>query len=200
MSPKNNFITFASFNNLSKINENVILVWSKILNSISNSKILLKSSQLDNEKVRIEILEKFKKNGVAIANIILEGKAQRKDILEKYNEVDIALDPFPYNGVVTTMEAILMGVPVLTKKGLRPHSKMGESINNNANMTEWTAKDDNEYISKAIKFSSNIEKLYLIKNKLKNNIDNLNLFNSSNFANDFNEMLWQMWEKHGGNL
>ena len=63
-----------------------------------------------------------------------------------YNEVDITLDTFPYNGNTTSHESILMGVPVLTKSGTRPHSKIGESLNTNINMNKWIAINEKEYI------------------------------------------------------
>ena len=91
--------------------------------------------------------------------LILEGRSvTRKELLEVYNRIDIALDAFPFQGNTTTCEAVWMGVPVLTLKGDRYLFHFGESINSNLGMKNWIANDYEEYISKAIKFSSYLNK------------------------------------------
>ena len=82
----------------------------------------------------------------------------KKDHLNLYKKVDIALDTFPYNGVTTSFEAIWMGVPVLTMAGYNFNSRCGESINKNLNMEQLIAKDEDDYVSKAVDLSNNREK------------------------------------------
>ena len=114
---KNGYVTFGSFNHLSKINKKVIFQWSKALKSIPKSKIFLKTKQLNDSYLKEKIISEFKENGINLKSIILEGSSPRSKLLNSYNKIDIALDPFPYSGGVTSLEAIWMGVPVLTKKG-----------------------------------------------------------------------------------
>ena len=194
---KNGFITFGSFNNITKLNNNVIGVWSEILRKIKNSKIILKHRLLKNNKIKKNIIEKFFFNGVNKNNIILkEGLDSRNKALEIYNEIDIALDPFPYNGVTTSHEAILMGTPVLTKKGQYPYSKMGESLNKNVDMENWIAEDNEDYVSKAIYFSKDINMLSDIKKKLITKIKSSSSFNSNIFADQFKNELWKIWSNY----
>jgi len=162
---KNEHITFGCFNNLSKINNEVISLWSKILKSIPKS----------------------------TDSIILEGFSPRNELFASYNRVDIALDPFPYSGGVTSFEAIWMGTPVLTKRGFNFISHTTESINHNCGMSDWIANDENKYITKAIEFSANLKKLSEIKKNLRKIALESPLFNSSLFAEQLDNALWKMW-------
>ena len=117
----------------------------------------------------------------------------RKKYLRAYNKVDIALDSFPYSGNATSFEAIWMGVPVLTKKGSTFISHSTESINYNCGMSDWIAKDENEYLTKAIKFSANFKQLSEIKMNLRKTALNSPLFKATLFADQFNEAVWKMW-------
>ena len=190
---KNGYVTFGSFNHLSKINDEVISLWSKILKSIPKSKIFLKTKQLNNSYLKEKIISKFKENGINLNSIILEEGTSRSKLLNSYNEVDIALDPFPYSGGVTSLEAIWMGVPVLTKKGFRFVSHTTESINHNSGMSDWVANDENEYVKKAIKFSTDLELLTEINKNLRRTALKSPLFNSTLFAKQLNNAFWEMW-------
>ena len=191
---KNGYITFGCFNNLSKINNKVISLWSRILMTIPKSKIFLKTKELNNLYIKEMIINNFKKNNINSDSIILEGSSPRNELLDSYNRVDIALDPFPYSGGVTSFEAIWMGVPVLTKKGFNFISHTTESINHNCGMSDWIANDENKYVTKAIEFSKDLKKLSRIKKNLRQIALNSTLFNASLFAEQFNNALWKMWK------
>jgi len=193
---KNNFITFGCLNKLTKVNDDVIALWSKILLSIPNSKLLLKSWEINNEKFCEEILEKFKKCNINKDCLILQGKSKtRRELLEVYNEIDICLDPFPFQGNTSTCEAAWMGVPVITLKGNRYLFHFGESINSNLNMHDWIAENHNAYVAKAIKFSSNLDELSKIRINLRKIALESPVFNGHRFAEHFSKMLWDMWKK-----
>jgi len=193
---KNNFITFGCANKLSKINEEVIILWSKILKSIPGSKIYLKNKNLENPNIAEQFLKKFEYHEIKRERIILLGESStRKELLKFYNKIDIALDPFPFQGNTSTCEAIWMGVPVLTLKGNRYLFHFGESINFNLGMSEWVANSKEEYISKAIKFSSNLEELSKIRITLKEKALQSPVFNAPRFANNFSDLLWKMWDE-----
>ena len=147
---KNNVI-FGSFNNISKINKDVITVWSKILNKVNNSKLFLKNIHLEDDEIKNNLITAFALFGIKKDRLVLFGKSKdKKDVFKTYNQIDIILDTFPYPGITTSLEAIFMGVPLLTKNGSTFYSKIGASINKNLNMPDWIAKNDNEYIQKAI--------------------------------------------------
>ena len=190
------FFTFGSINKLAKISDDTVTLWSKILKSVPNSKLLLKNKVFDNKKIVENIFLRFSKHNIDKSRLILEGEAStRKKLLEVYNRIDIALDPFPFQGNTTTCEAVWMGVPVLTLKGNRYIFHFGESINFNLGMEEWIAKNYEEYVSKAVKFSSDLNKLKKIRSTLRLRALKSPVFEPTNFAKDFSKMLWEMWEK-----
>ncbi len=193
---KNGFITFGSFNNLSKINDDVIDIWSEILKRVKDSKLFLKTKELDNLKMVEKIRKKFQKNGINAEKIITEGRSKkREEMLKKYNQIDIALDPFPYSGVTTSFESVWMGVPLLTKKGNNFYSRIGVSINKNLGMEDWIANNEKDYSTKILKLTSDFNQLSQTRKCLINKIDSSTLFDSSLFADNFNKILWKIWEK-----
>ena len=152
----NNYITFGSFNNPSKINENVITCWAKILENINNSKLIIKCPSDKQQLIRIK--KSLKEKHILDSVIFHTSFDDKKDHLNLYKKVDIALDTFPYNGVTTSFEAIWMGVPVLTMAGYNFNSRCGESINKNLGMKQLIAKDEDDYVQKAINLSEDKEK------------------------------------------
>ncbi len=179
---KNKFITFGSFNNFSKINDDVINVWSQILKSVPNSKLILKSN-LKKDYSRIKKI--FKENKIE-ENILFYEKAYPvENHLKLYKNIDIALDTFPYNGVTTSFEAIWMGVPVLTMKGYNFNSRCGESINKNLKLDYLIAKNVKEYISKAVELAENTDKLVEIRDHIFSNAIESPLFDQLAFSKNF---------------
>jgi len=190
-------IVFGSFNNLSKINGYVINLWSKILSGVKNSKLFLKTKQLDNLNAVKNIKKEFQKNGINAEKIITEGKSKtREEVLKKYNKIDIALDPFPYPGITTSLEAIWMGVPLLTKKGNNFYSRIGTSINKNLKMDDWIADNDEDYVLKAISKASNLEQLLQTKRQLRERFLKSALTDSKKYSEHFGNALNTMWKMY----
>lgn len=178
---KNKYITFGSFNNFNKINDNVICVWSQILKNVTGSKLILKSSlKVDKNYIK----KKFIENGVSNSVIFLEKRKLVKHF-SLYKQIDIALDTFPYNGVTTSFEAISMGVPVLTMKGYNFNSRCGESINKNLGMKDLIAKDESEYVFKAKELAEDQNKLSKIRKKIFAIAPYTPLFDKKKFVKDF---------------
>ena len=180
---KNNYITFGSFNNPAKISKNVISCWSKILKEIKNSKLIIKCS---NDKKKLDRIEGLmKKNGVLDSVIFHKRLEDKKDHLDLYNKIDIALDTFPYNGVTTSFEAIWMGVPVLTMAGYNFNSRCGESINKNLNMEQLIAKNEEDYVSKAVNLNIDRDKFFELRKSIFLDAIKSPLFNKKKFAENF---------------
>ena len=190
---KNGYITFGCFNNLNKINKNLINIWSKILYQIPNSKIFLKNSQFNISINKDKVLKIFEENKIKLDRIIIETGSPRNKFLNSYNNIDIALDTFPYNGGTTSFELSWMCVPLLTIKGDRFISKCGESINNNLNMHDWIADDEEDYVRKAILFSNNVYELENIRKRLINSSRKSSLFNMKKYADNFSVVLREIF-------
>ena len=183
---KKNLFTYGSFNNFQKISSSTIKTWSGIIKK-GDSILILKNSVSTNEKRANEILlNKFANEKVDTNKIIiLDTKNNFKEHLKCYNKIDLALDTFPYPGVTTSFEAISMGVPVLTMKGFNFNSRCGESINLNLNLRMLIAKNEDDYIDKAIQIQKDRNKLDEIKEEMKINSENSPVFNSKDFSASF---------------
>ena len=184
---KNRYITFGSFNNFDKITPDVIDVWSKILRSLKNSKLILKSAKEIHTNKRIKKL--FEKNGIQDSVIFLDRKDEKEDHLNAYKEIDIALDTFPYNGVTTSFESIWMGVPVITLSGYNFNSRCGESINKNLNIEYLIAKNENEYVAKAVDLSNNPNKYLELRKEIFEKALKSPLFDGKNYSKNFFQSL-----------
>jgi predicted O-linked N-acetylglucosamine transferase (SPINDLY family) len=190
---KNKYITFGSFNNTNKISDEVVSVWSKILQSTNNSRLIIKSPSVYSDEI---LKEKFEKNKVLNLITFLDKKNSFEEHINEYKKIDLALDTFPYNGVTTSFEAIWMGVPVLTLKGFNPNSRAGESINKNLNMNYLIADNKDEYILKAIELSKNFEKVIEIRKNIFDKALESNLFNDKKFSKEFYESLEKIYLNH----
>ena len=192
----NSIFTFGSFNNFSKLSDETIKVWSKILNN-SNSRLVLKSGSLTSDSTIENIRNKFfkfilEKNKI----LILNKDINRKDHIEQYNQIDVALDPFPYPGVTTSFESVMMGVPVLTMRGFNFNSRCGESINLNLEMQEFIATNSEDYYLKAIQLQKDPTKLELLRGSLREKVLASPLFDVDNFSENFCNTLKKVWNNH----
>ena len=190
----NGYVTFGCFNNLAKINGQVIALWGRVLQAVPGSKLLLKTKALADETVRKRITEQFGAQGVTPDRLILEGPALRVELLGAYGRVDIALDPFPYPGGTTSAEALWMGVPVLTKRGDRFLSHVGETIAHNSGQSEWIAQDDAEYVQKAHAFARDLPSLAARRAQMRALLLQSPLYDAKRFAQHFTEAMWGMWK------
>ena len=186
---KNKEITLGSFNNFSKINDEVVLTWSKVLKYIQNTKLVLKPSstrEIDS------LAEKFRQQNVLGSIEFVSSEKDFIDHINLYKEIDIALDTFPYNGVTTSFEAIWMNVPVLTMKGYNFNSRCGESINKSLGLDYLIAKNEEDYVSKLNELIKNKDKLLNIRKLLFENVISSPLFDTKSFSRDFFNALVKM--------
>ncbi|MBT1072719.1 O-linked N-acetylglucosamine transferase family protein [Pelotalea chapellei] len=192
----NGFVTFGCFNNLAKLNDEVVGVWARILKAVPNSRLFLKNKQLGESAVCRSVIERFAARGVSGERLLLEGRSPRAEYLKAYSRVDIVLDPFPFPGGTTTVEGLWMGVPFITRQGNRLISHQGEMIAHNCELLSgWIAKDDDEYVAKVLNFSSDMEYLKGLRAILRRHLLLSPLFNASRFALNLDAALWEMWER-----
>ena len=190
----NEGITFGCFNNAAKLTGKVIATWSKLLLSLPGSRLLLKSGGFNDEDVRIHFLSLFAEHGVLSEQLKFSGRSPRKEYFAAYNEVDIGLDPFPYNGGTTTMESLWMGVPVVTLRGDRFVGRMGESIMMNLGLEECVADSEQAYIAHAIELASDLSRLAELRGTLRNRLLKSPLCDGPGFTRDLEAVYRSMWE------
>jgi len=163
----NGFITFGSFNNLAKLSSETVQLWSRVLMAVPGSRLLLKWSTLGRKKERDSLLRKFSRSGIDAERLLLRGKSSHSGMLLEYGDVDIALDPFPFSGGMTSCEALWMGVPVLTLLGDKPAGRQTAGFLRTIGLTEWVALTEEQFVSRAIHAASNPEGLKAIRYGLR---------------------------------
>lgn len=196
----NGYVTFGSFNNLTKMSDEVVRLWSRLLLAVPGSRLLLKSKQLAEPSIRQRVLEQYQGCGIAAERLILEGYlAERGGHLSAYSRVDIGLDPFPYNGVTTTMEALWMGVPVLSLTGERFLARQGVGILRNVGLADWIAQNGDDLLAKAAGRAGDVEGLQELRASLRGRLQASPLLDAPRFAGHFADALRGMWNnRHCG--
>lgn len=190
------FLTFGSFNNLAKVTDAVVAVWARVLQAVPGSRLMLKTSALGNPAMQDSVRSRFARHGVVADRLLLEPASPRVELLQTYRDIDICLDPFPYPGATTSLEALWMGVPVLSKRGDRFLSHIGETIAHNAGLPEWIADDDDDYVARAVRFASDPSGLARLRSTLRENVLASPLFDSARFARNFEDAIGGMWDHH----
>lgn len=185
---RNGYITFAAFNKLPKITPHVISYWAQILNRVENSKIFFKNTHLGEDAVKEMLIAEFAKHGVSKDRLILEAASPRNEFLDRYNEVDISLDSFPYGGGVSTIEPLLMGVPVITWDGDRWMCRASASYLNTLGHQELVAQSLDEYVDLAVDLAAKPERIREYRNTLRSNIRSSEI-NARNHVKHFEEAI-----------
>ncbi len=187
------YITFGCFNTLPKMNDAVVELWSKVLKAVPNGKLFLMANQLREASVQQETTMRFLAHGIDGERLILKGGVPRSDYLATYNQIDIALDPFPYCGGTTTVEALWMGVPVLTLAGEHFLSRQGVGLLMNAGLPEWVAVDHGDYVARAVSHAGDLQTLAALRERLRNQVLASPIFDAPRFASHFQAALRSMW-------
>ena len=167
---RNGYITFGAFNKMPKITPEVMEVWTKVLKRVPNSKLLFKNTCLGEEFTCKKVTEFFTSRGIEKDRIILESFSPRNEFLDRYNEVDISLDSFPYGGGVTTIESLTMGVPVITWHGDRWMCRASSSYLRVLGYDELVAVTLEDYVEKAVNLASEIDALKSYRSELRTKI------------------------------
>lgn len=191
----NRHITFGSFNNLAKMNDETVALWARILKAVPDSCLYLKAKQLNHENVRMHTQQQFAALGIASERLMLSGALDTMtEHLSEYNKIDIALDAFPYPGVTTSFDALWMGVPVLSMLGDRFMSLTAKSIAHHASLADWVAADQDDYLAKAVMFASDLKRLADLRAGLRQQVLGSPLFDAPRFAQNLMDALWGMWQ------
>lgn len=198
---ENGYVTFGSFNNLLKLSDPAVVLWSRILHGVAGSKLLLKAASLDEDETARAIRSRFAEQGIEPDRLILIGRiANQAEHLATYNRIDIGLDSFPYNGTTTTGEALAMGVPVLGLTGERFIAHVGESMLSSAGLPDWIARDADDYVAKAVGFASDIPALDALRGRLRTQVLASPLCDAPRFARNLEDAfrgMWRIWCEGG---
>ena len=187
-------VTFGSFNATSKLNDEVIRVWSRVLDRVPGSRLVLKAHSLADAEFRADLASRFHAHGIDPARVeFLRATKALRDHLGTYARVDIALDPFPYHGTTTTCEAAFMGVPTVTRAGPMHHSRVGVSLLANLGLRDLVAQTEDDYVARAASLAGDSARLEALRANLRGTLLASPLGDADAFVLRFAEALRSMW-------
>ena len=187
-------ITFGSFNNLAKLSDRTLDLWAQVLRAVPASRLLLKAGAAADPANRQDIEAYLATRGVTADRLDLRARVEaRTGHLSLYNQVDVALDTYPFNGATTTCEALWMGVPVVTLKGRTHTSRMGASILGAAGRSGWVTGSEEAFVDVASRLARDTAALSLWRHNARAALQRSRLLDERAFAADFEQALLQAW-------
>ena len=190
------YTTFGSFNTFPKLNEKVLKMWGELLSKESEARLFLKAKSFADLSVQKRVMEHFRAFGISEERILLRPQETLyNQHLELYNEIDIALDPFPYHGTTTTCEAMYMGVPVVTLEGEVSHSRVGVSLLNQVGLEHLIANTSEEYVRIASTLAYDLDALAELRKSLRSRMEKSPLMDEVGFTKGLEAAYRDMWQK-----
>jgi len=193
----NGYVTFGSLGSFAKTNDDVLALWAQVLSAVPGSRLLLLA---DRGRHRGRTVEVLAARGVrdAAARVEFVAPQPRAGYLATYNRVDIALDTFPYNAHTTALDALWMGVPVVTLCGQMPVSRAGFSHLSNLGLTEWVAHSAADYVRIAAQLAGDAEGRRFFRRTLRGRLMGSALADGRRFAGDVERAYLAMWAARVG--
>jgi predicted O-linked N-acetylglucosamine transferase (SPINDLY family) len=164
---KNGYITFGCFSRPARINEDVIKAWARILKSVPNSRLVLNSKPFREDENCIAWHARFAAQGLEPGRVKLVYTSPQPRTWDAYGTIDIALDPFPHNAGTTTIEALWLGVPVVSLASRPPVGRFGASILGSLGLDDWVTHDVDSYVARAATAASNTAALARLRQSLR---------------------------------
>lgn len=186
-------ITFGCFNDFKKVTDRMLLLWLHILENVKHSRLILKSKGFDNPYFCEREMERLKRIGFNEEQI--EFRSFSDDFFNQYNEIDIALDTYPYVGGTTTFDALYMGVPVVSLAGTRHGTRFGYSILKNIGLEEGIAFTEEQYVEKAAQLANDKQKLSELHRTLRKKLADSFLMNGKQYVEDVEKKYQEIWRE-----
>lgn len=189
---RNGVVTFGCLNNFSKINDGVLTLWAKVLRSVPRSRLLLLAPQ---GRCREHVLAVLEQQGVASPFIEFVELRPRKEYLALYQRIDLALDPFPYNGHTTSLDGFWMGIPTITLVGKTAVGRAGWSLLCNLGLPELAAQTPEKYVEIAAGLATDLPRLQALRSTLRKRLCASPLMDAKRFASNIEKAYREMWRR-----
>jgi predicted O-linked N-acetylglucosamine transferase (SPINDLY family) len=186
-------VTFGSFNNLAKVTPQVVRLWARVLASVPGARLVLKWKTLADPETRARYHRCFAAEGTDPARVELRPASPHPQLLAEYGDIDIALDPFPYSGGITSLEALWQGVPIVTLPGSRPVSRQTLGFLRNVGRAEWVALDPDDYVRISVGLASDPRALAAMRGAQRARMAASPLCDAPRFARHFEAALRALW-------
>lgn len=189
-------LVFGSFNNAMKLSPRTIALWAQVLQALPQAQLLLKAPSFRDTTVQSRFAALFAAQGIARERIEFRGPSGLADMMQEYGDIDIALDPTPYNGGTTTLQAMWMGAPVITLAGGNFVGRMGASFLATLGEPDWIAGDDRDYVAKAVALAGQIANLRTQRPRLRERLQASQLTDIASYTRDIETLYRRMWLQH----
>lgn len=186
-------VTFGSFNNFNKVTDEVLCLWRQVLDAVPGARLLVKGKIFDHAEGRTIVAERLARCGIPAARVEMRGFS--RGYLAEYGDVDIALDPFPYTGGITTCEALSMGVPVVTLAGTSHGARFGVSLLTNAHLPELVAQTPADYVRIAAGLASDPATLRALRMNLRTMLRHAPLTDAADYVHDVEDAYRSIWAR-----
>ena len=190
---RNGHVTFGSFNNPSKVNERVIEVWAELLRAMPAARLLMVGVPVGQATERM--LRLFGSCGIGSERIDVRPRRPGDLYFLAFRDVDLALDPFPYNGGTTSLDSLAMGVPFVTLEGDRPAGRGGVSILMNLGLPEFIAAAPAQYIAVARQLTESPDRLRALRWEMRERLSRSPLCDIVGYTRDLEELYRGMWRR-----
>lgn len=190
---ENGYVTFGSFNRLSKLNREVIKRWSQLLHAVPNAKLLI--GGMPNKQSSNMLRSWFVQEGIAVERLSFHAHTNTRDYLDLHRLVDICLDTFPYTGGTTTLHALWMGVPTLTITGSTLPERTSETILRHVNLSEFIARDAGDFIQKGKLLAGDIAHLAILRAGMRERIRNSAISQPALISAGLEQGLRTIWQR-----
>jgi predicted O-linked N-acetylglucosamine transferase (SPINDLY family) len=187
---RGDFVRFGSLNNICKLNEPLLEIWARLLTDVPGSRLALLAPE-GGERERVWKL--FGRQGIDRERIEFVGRCSRDEYLRLYDRIDIALDPLPYNGITTTLDALWMGVPVVSLAGRTAAGRAGLSLLSTVGLPELATKDPDGFVRIASGLANDLPRLTELRSTLRGMMQASPLMDASGFARDMEAAYRNMW-------
>jgi predicted O-linked N-acetylglucosamine transferase (SPINDLY family) len=185
-------VTFGCLNNFCKVNEPLLALWARVLRDVPDARLLILCGLGSRRQRTLEYLERA---GVAPDRVEFAELRLRREYLELYHRVDVVLDSFPYNGHTTSLDALWMGVPVVTLAGEGAVSRAGLSQLSNLGLSELVADGEDRYVEIATNLAADRPRLAAWRRTLRARLENSILMDAQRFAQSIEEAYRAMWRQ-----
>jgi protein O-GlcNAc transferase len=186
-----NCVTFGSLNNFAKVNDGVLALWARVLDAVAGSRLVILCPK---GEARERVQSFFGARGIAAERLEFSERVSRAEYLNLYHGIDIGLDPFPYNGITTTCDALWMGTPVLTLPGKMPAARAGLSLLSTVGLGEWAAASEEDYVRLAVELAENLPRLAELRATLRARMKASPLMDAPRFARQVEQAYRSIWE------
>ncbi|MGV3581612.1 MAG: tetratricopeptide repeat protein [Methylophilus sp.] len=191
----NSYITFASFQNMAKVSDEVLTLWAQVMQAVPNSRLRWQCKVFIDHDVIAAVKTRMVACGIDPAQVSFHGKVTREEYLAAHAEVDVILDSFPFPGGTTTCEALWMGVPTLTLAGHTMIGRQGASLLSAAGLTDWIVEKREDFVRQACLMVADITALANLRNNLRAKVQVSALYDGALFAKNLTTALWKMWQE-----